>query len=236
MKRTRAFSLIELLMVIGIIAVLIGLLLPVLSQSRRAVRSVQCKSNLRELGNALRMYQHDHHGWLFPAIVRPDGTVHADRLGYDLPPHERWPMRVFKLPGAPVPPPYEPDAYLQDPYDPVNYPAAPYTPPILRCPADVELYEAHSYVLNAHLADRMDGGGSVALGGLSSADVIVAGEKVTLQRDYYMHRSDFARVVEFYRHGRSMRSNYVFLDGHVDNASPQHAAKAIDPWQLQSTP
>ena len=53
--RSRAFSLIELLVIIGIIAVLLGLLMPALSASRRSARSLQCKSNLRELGHALQM-------------------------------------------------------------------------------------------------------------------------------------------------------------------------------------
>lgn len=56
MSRSRAFSLVELLVVIGIIAVLIGVLLPSLTKARESSSRTVCLSNLRQLGTALREY------------------------------------------------------------------------------------------------------------------------------------------------------------------------------------
>ena len=68
------FTLIELLLVIAIIAVLAGILLPVLTQVRERARSISCLSNVRQLTAGIFLYLSDNNEWFMPNGKWPNNT------------------------------------------------------------------------------------------------------------------------------------------------------------------
>lgn len=66
-RKTAGFSLVELLVVIGVISTLVGILLPALSSARAAAQRAVCASNLRQLATAAHLYAADNQGFLPPA-------------------------------------------------------------------------------------------------------------------------------------------------------------------------
>ena len=83
-SRNRAFTLVELLVVIGIIAVLVGILLPALSKARRAAQTASCLANLHTIGHGYFMYAGANKDFLPYAIspsysLRPSDPVGTPR-------------------------------------------------------------------------------------------------------------------------------------------------------------
>lgn len=79
-KSAKGFTLVELLVVIGIIALLISILLPALNKARQSAQAVACASNLRQIGMGFEMYGNAQKQW-YPMDVGvydwtwPDSSV-----------------------------------------------------------------------------------------------------------------------------------------------------------------
>ena len=195
--RPRGFSLIELIVVIGIVAVLIALLLPALRRARQQALSVQCKSNLHQIGQSLLIYANNNGGWIYP-------PSHGPIVGR--PREEYWPNLVFK--------------------------PAVWNPPILLCPEDQEPGLECSYLLNHYLRNREIRYHTTIAGRKSSSDIIVMGEKRTEIEGYYLDPGEYDLAVEPFRHGRVLKSNYLYLDLHVDNEAETKVIDGVEPWDV----
>ncbi len=68
--RIRGFTLVELLVVVGVIGVLAGILLPVLARTRESARRASCANNLRQVGLAMKMYAAESRGNSYPSVKR----------------------------------------------------------------------------------------------------------------------------------------------------------------------
>src|SRR5258705_8044209 len=72
-RGVRAFTLIELLIVVAIIAILAALLLPALSGAKKKGKATQCINNLREIGIGFRLWANDNHEQFPWAVAAADG-------------------------------------------------------------------------------------------------------------------------------------------------------------------
>ena len=77
---SEGFTLVELLVVIGIIALLISMLLPALNKARQQAYTVKCMANLRQIGQLVAIYTYNNHGSLPPSFF--DGSPTGDPNDY----------------------------------------------------------------------------------------------------------------------------------------------------------
>ena len=110
------FTLVELLVVIGIIALLISILMPALSKAREQADSVKCLSNVRQVGMALYMYANDNKGF-YPYGARWDAPIAREDWIY-------WQDTEMRGPNSKVE------------HSPIAKYIGNFNPELLRCPGD----------------------------------------------------------------------------------------------------
>jgi prepilin-type N-terminal cleavage/methylation domain-containing protein/prepilin-type processing-associated H-X9-DG protein len=168
MRRRRAFTLVELLVVVGILALVAAVLLPALTAARERVRRVHCAANLRQLALAALAYADQNRGRM-PGVgalpQQPHDWVYWQTSG------------PYDDPGAAAL-----TAYLCRPLD----------PRVLRCPSDDR--EAHpggaaapaypfSYTMNRFLGDRAGEPVRVTRIGRAAQKVLFVEEDVRTMED-----------------------------------------------------
>ena len=217
----QAFTLVELLVVIGIIAVLISILLPALQRARRAAQDVKCQSNLRQIGQAALMYATEWRGVMPRANTEVMvGLVKAI---------DDWAVTV--------------EPYLRRIPEGVDPALAYRTDPILACPSFTGDRTGPNFVQYG-MNDYIDYGKyrpTIDPLNVTGVDQFLAGPyppinyKITqikrpaetiMFADKSHHPNAFAPIVQFsifgfytpgYRHGgKNEYANFAFVDGHVE--------------------
>ena len=137
-ERHTAFTLVELLVVIGIIALLIAILLPSLNKAREQSRTVNCLSNMRQLGLANAQYIVNYKGFTVPNDY---GNPNTDAGGVII--DETWFSLFVTLKLIDYP-----DDGVRWPF-PLTVGNGPTAPPagntVLRCPSGVEEFTSETY-------------------------------------------------------------------------------------------
>ncbi len=216
-----AFTLIEVLVVLAIVAMLVGILLPTLASARTSARSVTCLSQMKQIGAATLLYAQDHQNQL----PRSSHSALAHRVmpwGYALCPY----LAGFVYTG--------PDASWENLFN-----------GLYRCPQD-DRRQAWSYGKNVWFelssAESGDVQGMSAGPTYPTSDqvpqpsaTVIYGELATASMgDHLMAhfwRMGGSPEVDATRHGST--SNYVFVDGHAESRrfeSTFNLPHGIDLW------
>ena len=243
-RANRAFTLVELLVVIGIIAVLIGILLPTLAGARRSSKAVRCAANLRSLGQACVLYSNEQRGFV--------PTHRATYGAINVPWYDQLARYVFNRPATGTPasvindPDFERSIFVGCPEFPFNrfalavntsvgyslnaYPLSPASVVENRFKQNDSTYGRYFKLTefknpaNRALMSEMNG-----YAGLRALD---PSPPTTTGLYKPPPANNIVGDMDYYRHGRTFDLtrpgvNVVFADGHVEMLRPWAAWYAV---------
>ena len=225
--RLRGFTLVELLVVIGIIALLLSILLPALNKAREQARMVKCASNMRQIYYAYRMYTDANKGRMpIPPRVENLTNLGTDRLAF-------W---MTTIPGV-----YDYEHGALWPYLSTSVLARQQA---FNCPTDEDSYRPvrrgtmldqaayarnFTYSFNAQLRGTNDPGPYTTPNGMSEQQIVHPADKILICEEewpndaccFYWNGSMFANNQDDIMSRRHVKkSNQGFADGHVILCNP----------------
>lgn len=209
MPRRNAFTLVEVLVVVAIIALLIAILMPSLSLARKRGQAAVCMSNVRQLGVATHMFAHTHKGLLVEYGLAHGGSVDEEKTWLNTLRNEYKSKLVARCPSD----------------DSLRW-EQPYHNP----ESDVDYYRRTSYGVNEYVTGRLDGYERYnRLDGIPRPATTILYCEMAQEGDYavsdHVHPVNWqlnpeveaAKQIELALHVD--KSNYVFADGHSEPAT-----------------